>query len=66
MNIAKKGLLANEVNFLARALKRILHAIATTQSLTQLRSTPMHMSDCKQQGLHASWTRQSRHTPKNL
>ena len=46
-NIAKKGLLATEVDFLARALERTLHAIATTQSLPHLRSAPVCMSDCK-------------------
>ena len=37
MNIAKKDLLAIKVDFLARALERTLHAIATTQSLPHLR-----------------------------
>ena len=44
MNIAKKGLLAIEVDFLGRALERTLHAIATMQSLPHLRSAPVHMS----------------------
>ena len=64
MNIANKGLLAIEVDFLARALERILHAIATKQSLPHLRLAPLCMSNCKEQTACVSWTRPSRHAPK--
>ena len=43
MNITKEGLLVIEVDFPARSLERTLHAIATMQSLSHLRSTPVHM-----------------------
>ena len=45
MNIAKKGLLAIEVDFLARTLEHMLHAIAMTQNLPHLRSAQVRMFD---------------------
>ena len=49
-NIAKKGFVAIEVDFLARALERMLRA--TMQNIPHLRSTQVHMSnlDCIRRG----------------
>lgn len=43
MNIAKTGLLAIKVEFFAKALECMLHAIATTQSLPHLRLVSVRM-----------------------
>ena len=66
MNIAKKDLLAIEVDFLARALEHMLHAIATMQNIPHTRSSQVHMSDLDRATvrLHASWTHPSCHAPK--
>ena len=61
--IAKKCLLAINVDFLATVLECTLHAVATMQSLPHLRSVPVHMSNCKEQTACAV-DPPSIHTPK--
>ena len=45
IKIVYQGLVATEVDFLARALERMLHAIAVTQNIPRLGSAQVSMSD---------------------